>query len=465
MIFGVISLLFTAVIIVFAVVGIRETINKHPDLHGMLFIRDFFKYLALFIAVLITCFGLSGILTAALNYQQDFFNSKLDLARWMSFTVIGIPLIVIISRWISRDFTRNPKAKSSPVWHIYLLFATGSSLMLWFLPLQNALRTFAGAPYSPRAVSSTLIAFFVWVFHMNLYRGSHSLIANVQFFFGSFVGFTGVALSLISFVDSGISTVMNLDIGKYQLAEAIILLITALPLGLFYFGEFGSRASSLELRIFSTFGGLVPTVLFVSVAATLTLNTVLVWYFGETEQVYERFFNDVPGAVGAVVVLTAFHFIFRALTEGFERDQLIRIYQYLVSGGTLIAGSVGFGTVLVGLLANEDRRNLILLGLSLMAVTCTNWIYHWRLCQGALLVDQSIESKSPVRRGYMYFFIGAPIIFAIGSLVWLTFNGFKALLIGNQEIWQSRYPISTLATTLLLAFYHYRVLQRERVAL
>lgn len=462
MVFGVISLLATLVLIYFAVIGIRETVRKHPGLHGMLFIRDFFKYLALLIVVLITCFGLSGILTYVLNYQQDVFNSKLDLARWMSFAVIGLPLTIVISRWINRDFAKNPEAKTSPVWHIYLLIATGASLLLWFIPIQNALRTFAGAPYSPRAVASTFIAFFVWVVHTNLLRGYTSIITNTQFFFGSFVGFSGVAISLISFLDSGISTLMNLDIGKYQIAEAIILLITALPLGLFYFGEFASRASGFEMRIFTTFGGLITTILFVSVAATVTLNLALVWYFGETEQVYERFFGDLPGASGAVIVLTIFHFIFRTLTEGFERDELTRAYQYLIAGGTLIAGSVGFGTVIVGLLANEDRVNTILLGVSLMAVTCTNWLYHWRLCQGALVDDRLLESKAPARRFYLYFFVGAPLIFGLGSLVWLTFNGFKALLIGNQELWQSRFPISALITTTLIALYHSVLLRRER---
>ncbi len=465
MIFGVISLLVSAVILVFAVIGIRATVSKHPDLHGMLVIRDFFKYLALFIAVLITCFGLSGILTAALNYQQDLFVSKLDLARWLSFAVIGIPLITLISRWINRDFILSAQARESPVWHTYLLLATGSSLMLWFLPLQNSLRTFAGAPYSPRAISSTLIAFFVWVIHINLLRSYNSIIVKVQFFFGSFIGFSGVALSLISFMDSGISTIINLDIGKYQIAEAIILLITSLPLALFYFGESASRASSLELRVFSTFAGLVVTILFVSVAATISLDTVLTWYFGDTEQDYERFFNDFPGAVGAVIVLTAFHFIFRSLTEGFERDQLVRIYQYLVSGGTLIAGSVGLGAVVVGFLANENRVNTMLMGVSLMVITLTNWFYHWRLCLGALKSDRIGESQSPVRRGYIYFFIGAPMIFAIGSLVWLLYNAFKALLIGNQALWQSRFPIAGLVIPLLMAGYHFWSLKRERALL
>jgi hypothetical protein len=465
MIFGVISLLLTGVLIYFAVIGIKVTVEKHPDLHGALFIRDFFKYLALFIAVLITCFGISGILTYILNFDDDYFTSKLDLARWMSFVLIGLPLSLLIAQWVRKEFRRDAQAKSSPVWHIYLLLATSTSLLLWFLPLQSALRSFAGAPYSPRSVSSAAVAFLIWVIHINLIRGYSSITLNVQFLFGSFVGFIGVALSLISFLDFGISTLMNLDFGKYQVAEAIILLITAFPLALYYFGEFGSRASVLEMRIFSTFGGLVSTILFVSVAATLSLNTLLVWYFGDTELGYERFFSDVPAQLGAILVLTIFHFIFRSLTEGYKRDALIRIYQYLISGATLIAGSIGFGAVMVALLADVNRLNTLLFGVSLMTITCSNWLYHWRLCQAADHQERELEGESPIRRFYLYFFIGAPIIFGIGSLVWLTFNGFKWLLLGNQALWQSRYPLAALATTILLSSYHLVVLRQDRASL
>jgi hypothetical protein len=258
---------------------------------------------------------------------------------------------------------------------------------------------------------------------------------------------------------------MNLDFGKYQVAEAIILLITAFPLALYYFGEFGSRASVLEMRIFSTFGGLVSTILFVSVAATLSLNTLLVWYFGDTELGYERFFSDVPAQLGAILVLTIFHFIFRSLTEGYKRDALIRIYQYLISGATLIAGSIGFGAVMVALLADVNRLNTLLFGVSLMTITCSNWLYHWRLCQAADHQERELEGESPIRRFYLYFFIGAPIIFGIGSLVWLTFNGFKWLLLGNQALWQSRYPLAALATTILLSSYHLVVLRQDRASL
>lgn len=120
MIIGVISLLLTGVLLFFAIIGMKNTVEKHPGLNGMLFIRDFFKYLALFISVVITCFGISGILTYFLNFDGNYYLSTLDLARWLSFAIIGLPLSLLISWWIRREFRRDAQSKDSPIWHIYL---------------------------------------------------------------------------------------------------------------------------------------------------------------------------------------------------------------------------------------------------------------------------------------------------------------------------------------------------------
>ena len=463
MVYGAISLLVIAVIISFAVIGVRQTLREHPGLHGMLFVRDFFKYFSLFASVLISCLGISGILMSLLDYQQGLFISKLDLARWMSFSVIGTPLVILIYRSVIREFERDAKGRNSPVWHVYLLLTTVVSLLLWFLPLQNALRAFSGSPISSRAISSSLVSFFVWVIHINLLRGYKTLVTNFQFFVGTFIGFTGVAMSLISFVDSGISTLIGLGVGKFQISEAIILFITATPLSIFYFGEVVSRASLLEIRIFNTFGGMFISIILVSIAAIFTLNRILLWFFGETRQTYNSFFSDLPSAIGVVVTLGLYHLIFRGMAYGFKRDQLTRIYQYLVSATTLAAGSFGFGALVVGLLGAQERMDSIILGASVILVTCPNWLYHWRFCQASLTEDYELGSTTAPRRFYLYFFIGVPSIVGIGSLVWLTYNLFKALLVGNQQLWQSRYPISALITALTLSLYHFYILRRERI--
>ena len=89
-------LLLQAVILYFAFIGIRNTVESHRGGHGLTMIRDLFKYTALLIAVIITCFGLAGLLTQLIDNTSSSLRDKLDAARWLSFVVVGIPIIAVI---------------------------------------------------------------------------------------------------------------------------------------------------------------------------------------------------------------------------------------------------------------------------------------------------------------------------------------------------------------------------------
>ena len=70
MIFGIISIVLELAIIFFAVLGVQGTIARYRHTHGMAIVRDLLKYLVLFISVLITCFGLSGLLGQLMDSQN-----------------------------------------------------------------------------------------------------------------------------------------------------------------------------------------------------------------------------------------------------------------------------------------------------------------------------------------------------------------------------------------------------------
>ena len=69
MFFAIPMLLLQAVILYFAFIGIRNTVESHRGGHGLTMIRDLFKFTALLIAVIITCFGLAGFSLAATLLQ------------------------------------------------------------------------------------------------------------------------------------------------------------------------------------------------------------------------------------------------------------------------------------------------------------------------------------------------------------------------------------------------------------
>lgn len=452
------SLIFTLIIFYFAFVGVRYTFAQKRSSQEMHLIRDLFKYVALFIAVLFTSFGISGILRFILDRGTAV--PRIELARWMSFSTVGIPVVIAIALWIRRNFRRDSALREGAAWHLYLLVASTTSLLLWFIPLQVALRPIIGQSYSPRALSQVIVAFIIWLYHLLLLRQQRSLLTNIHRALGWFIATTGFVVSLISLADVGFSLLINIGYGDHQIAEAAIFAITSLPLALYYWLSVGVHLSIVEARISKTLGGLAIPTLFATIAATFSINAYLVWNYGEPHQSYEVFFHDLPSTTGTVLILGIVIALFAKALSGFNRDSLIQIYQYLISGATLTAGSVGFANIIAGLLGRYEKVNHVLFGVSLMLATCPQWFYHWWKSQNFRTNPQ--ELHSPVRRTYLYFFIGIPAIFSLGAAVWLTYNAFKVLLVGHQNLWESRIPIAILATAALVAAYHLFILRSDR---
>lgn len=462
MFIGIPFLILQLAILYFAVVGIRYTLSRQRDNHGIIFVRDILKYAALMLAVLITCFGLSGILSNLLEHSDGTYSSKIQLARWLSFVVIGIPVVAVIGLWIRRDFKKTPETSTQPAWQLYLLVATSASLLLWFIPIQSYLTIIAGDIYRPRALAQSIVAFAVWLVHVYLIQRHSSLLANAQRFVGWFVGAVTVVVGAISFISYWIERSVDFDLGTYQLAESVISIIVGAPIFYFYWREFAGTTTAQEARIYRLFGGLALPALFLTIAATFVVTTTMTWYFGTTPQTARQFFDEVPQQGSAVVVLLIVAAIFHSLIRGFYRDEITRIYQYLLGGAALVAAASGVGTMIAGSMAEFEKANTIIFGASLTFMTAPQWAYLWSRCQQALHIDIESEFRSPIRRTYIYFFIGVPTLAGIASAVWLTFNAFKALLLGDQHIWQSRIPIAGLSVTVVIALYHFLVLRKER---
>ena len=126
MAFGILSLALTLAVLYFAVIGVQATVVKYREEHALEIVRDLLKYLILFIAVLLTCLGLAGLLGLALDTQNVDYGGKLDAARWLAFLVVGIPVIAVMYSWIRRDFKARGEDRNSPAWQIYLFAATTS---------------------------------------------------------------------------------------------------------------------------------------------------------------------------------------------------------------------------------------------------------------------------------------------------------------------------------------------------
>lgn len=461
---GIPILILQGLIIYFAIVGVRYTISRQHGSHGVTFIRDIFKYTAFLLTVVITCFGLSGILSNILEKIAGLYISELSLARWMAFAVIGVPLTALLARWIRKDFQHHPDQQSRPAWHLYLLIASTTSLLLWFIPAQSFLKVLAGDIYRPRALAQALVALVVWLIHQRLIRNHRSILTNAHRFIGWFIGAVSLAVGLITLLDYAIKSVIDFETGRFQLAEGLISILFGVIVINSYWSTFNSHASIQEARLYRLCGGVAVPFLFHTIALVFVLNTTLTWFFGDTSGTAPQYFRDLPQQISVVVVLTVAIGYFLKLTRGIKRDEISRAFSYLLGGACLIAAAAGIGNIVSGLLDNFRNDNGIIFGVSLAVVTFPHWLILWRKSQLAIHENSEAEQSSPIRRSYLYFFIGLPALAAIVSSVWLTFNLFKEILVGNQYLWQSRIPIAILIVSLAVGLFHYLNLQLSKTS-
>lgn len=462
MAFGILSIALSLAVLYFAVIGVQATVVRYREEHALEIVRDLLKYLILFIAVLLTCLGLAGLLGLALDTQNVDYGGKLDAARWLAFLVVGIPVIAVMSSWIRRDFRANSEDRNSPAWQIYLFAASTSSLLIWFLPSIEALKWFSGQDYRPREIAQAIVAFAVWVIHMNLLKVHTSVISNVHRFAGLATGLVASAVALINAIAFGISKWMDVVTGKYEMQDAVILFVVAVPVALFYWGSLNNNGSELEIRIYRTFGGKAIPTFFMAIAATFALGSVLNWYFGEHIDDAPRYFTHVPQQIATVIVLAPMIYYFRYLVSEYSRDDISRLFQYFVSGSALTGAGIAGGWFIAGLFEFNSFINTSIAGFSGLLVALPIWRFEWRHCQEAIHHYFEIEHNSPIRRIYLYIMLAAPTIAAFVSAVVMSYQLFKGILVGGFNWIDIKAPAGALISASLVTFYQYRVYRSER---
>lgn len=461
MIMAIPMLAFSAALFFFAFIGIKTTIEKHQGGHGLNMVADLFKYAALFIAVVIASFGLAGLITQLIDNSSSSLDDKLDAARWLSFVFVGVPIIAIIGRWIRKDFTKNTEASHEPAWQLYLLVATTFSFMVWFIPLADTLKWFAGGTYHPRQVAQILIAFVGWLIHLKLIAVHESSIVNIHRFIGWFSGAIGLVVSGISLIDWVISKAIDVQVGPLQIQEAVILAAVSAPIFAFYWGKFEENASEIEGRIYRTFGGMAVPILFSTIALTFAIHQFLSWHFEDRYDDYQAHFAEVPQQIGVVVILIPTMLIFRKLVSGHERDNVNRAFQYLISAGGVLAMGLSLGALLEGTLDRTDRDSL-LFAFALIISAGYTWYRQWSHCQFAMSIDFEVEHHSPIRRLFLLATIGIPSLISIGAATWLLYRILEALFIGEFDQIRIAQPAGFIFGAGAVALYHLRIARKER---
>lgn len=473
------------VAIVFGIRRLRSS-DGHNPIQGHS-VRRFFQYLLLYVLVVVGAVGLSGLLGRALDRSTLVAADQTDLARNLSFAVVGIPLYIVLALWTRRKFAEDQSEAKSFAWAFYIALTCLTSLVIGMLALHEmiawAVRT---NDYRGSALARLIVWGAVWGSHWWIHlRVSPEGSSRAHHLLGSLIGLGTVVVGLDQLISAAMQSVWHFGgdaifpSNNNLILRGAVTLIIGAPVWYLYWVRNYSKSTRDPLWIgyvllVGVGGGIVMAV----VSASTVLYSILVWLIGDSGAATAAIhFQNVPVAAGLIVVGTLTWWYHHAILEEDHkatRTEVQRIYEYLMSGIGLLAAAGGVAMILVALLealtsssviAGSGAKNALLAAATLLMVGSPVWGIYWRRIQTAIKVLPNDEHLSPTRRVYLFILFGLGGIVAVVTLLVGVFFLFDDIFKGNfgiETLRRIRFALSILLTTAAIATYHWFIYRSER---
>lgn len=482
------GLLVPIVLIVLVIFGVRKI--RSGETHGALqghSVRRFFQYLLLYGLAVVSALGLSGLLGRVLERSALVVADKTDLARNLSFVVVGIPLYVVLAFWTRRRFAEDPSEAKSFGWGFYVTMTSVTSLSVGMFALHDmvswAVRV---SDFRAPALARLIVWGSIWGMHWWVHLRSTSVTGSrVHHLLGSLIALGTVVVGLDQLISGAIARIWNFggeaifaSHGDPILKGAVTLIVGA-PIWFLYWIKNYSKATRDSLwfvyvLLVGVGGGLITAV----VSASTVLYSALVWFIGDAGSTdAATHFRNVPTALGAVCVGVITWWYHHAMLEEDRkaaRTEVQRVYEYLMAGIGLLAAAGGLAMILVSLvealtsssvISGSGATNALLAAATLLIVGSPVWWIFWQRIQNAIKRSPQEEHESPTRRIYLFILFGLGGIIAVGTLlvgVFFLFDDIFKGSFGLETIRRMRFALAILITTGAIAGYHWLIYRSER---
>jgi len=449
---------------------------------GEFSIRRLFHYSLLYFSVIISGVGVSGLLGRTLDFGKVIAESRTDLARNLSFAIVGVPLAYLFSRWSIRNLREDTTERSSLAWQAYLTITSITSLVIALNGLHDTLSWLIGNdPYRGNALAQFVIWSSIWFFHLRLSANAGE--ANrAQDLIGSGIGLSILAVGLGGLVANTLEQLINAnqEIISIERTDPILNSAITLLMGLPVWAIYWLRGALTFTRDFLWhayvfLAGIAASFITTVAGFSVLLYDLMVWFLGDSkgETATQHFFTTA-NAVGAALSGLAIWSYHRSLIqEETERTEFRRIYEYIVTGVSLIAASLGILMIIVAAIEsitpsdisiNGEGTNSLILAVTLLIVGAPLWWIFWNRIEHAVLRDKE-DLASPTRRIYLLMLFGVAGVAAVISLITLIFLFFDDLL--NSELSQTtfrdmRFAVGILVTNAAISGYHWTIYKSER---
>jgi hypothetical protein len=488
-----VNLAFSALVVPIALVilviwGVRRISSgdAHEALQGHS-IRRFFQYLIMYALVAISSLGLSGLLGRVLERSTFLVVDKTDLARNLSYVVVGIPLYIVLALWTRRKFNEDPSEGGSFGWGLYITATSLTSLAVGMFALHDMiLWSTRVSGFHIQALTRLIVWGSVWAMHWSIHLRTASVASSrVHHAIGSLIGLGTVVVGLDQLISGTVHKLWNygdqaifISHGDSILRGAVTLIVGA-PVWFLYWIKNYSKAIKDPLwlgyvLLAGVGGGLVMSL----GSASTVLYTVLVWISGNPgTSSTSAYFRSVPDACAAFCVGLIIWWYHHAILEEDRqtgRTELQRIYEYLMAGIGLLAAAGGLVMLLIALfevltsgaaLVGSGDTNALLAAATLLIVGTPVWWIFWQRIQKAVAEFPIEECASPTRHVYLFLLFGLGGIAAVITLLvsfFVVFDDIFKSNVGLETIRRVRFALSILISTGAVAAYHWLVYRNEK---
>jgi hypothetical protein len=450
-------------------------------------VRRFFQYSLLFGLVSIVASGTVGLLNRIISPTSLVEANDVVLARDISFVLVGAPVLIGVSLWTKRTVKTDSMEVHSFGWAAYLFAITMTSLLITLTGVATVLAWAVGLEkFDSYALTQAIIWSAVWGVHFELNRRvtplnrskflylNGSLSGLIPSLVGIAMIVAGIARELIGYSEKDLLAGVN-----DPLRMGLVLLMIGAPIWFLYWIKLTMKSTREVLwlgyvLIIGVAGGLITAI----VSGSTLLYRILVWFIGDPSSTdFYTHFRSMPTLIGSAVaglLLLWYHNHFASDSRTSVRNEVQRIYEYLISGIALIAATVGFVLVLVSvfdvfvrntLVDTSSAINTLLAAITLLVVGTPIWYLYWHRIQIHVKRQPLIEATAGTRRVYLFVLFGAGAALAVVTLI-SAVNLLLQAIFANDSLSDAlrdlRYPVSILLGTIAITAYHWNVFSAER---
>jgi len=475
--------------IVFGVVKFTSKHDKETGEGAGVAIRRFFQYGVMLAMLVLTTFGVAGLIDAVASAGSRITVDATGTALSIAFVFVGLPVFVGLGIYTAHRLKVDPREQHSAGWAIYLTIVLFGSLVT----VMSLAGAFLAELLDDGDVDTTIGIYTVvwaavWVGHWWAAQNkgdpqrlqAQTLLGSGAGLFAVFFGIAGGATAVLTQIYDRIFQTTIVDAGIEPLAAPFIILVVGIPVWWWYWFRHGRHLSRGGLwltyvLLLGVLGGAVAVV----IGAGFVVFGVLEWFLGDPGTTSPAsHFDFLPVAIGFMTAGSA-SWLYHARLLGDRGDRrrtdVDRVYDYLLSGAGLVVAASGIATLitvslkaLAGLgLTSFQSGDATAAALTLLLVGTPLWWRYWSTIQRYRRTDSDAELASVTRRIYIFLLFGVAGIVAVVNLIIIVFMIFNDILegrFGSTTLDDAAVPIALLVTAGAVAGYHFVVLREDRAA-